>query len=151
VPTTFASVADIEAHVGKPLGVSAWREMPLAQIRAFADATGDHQWIHTDEARAATGPFGVPIAHGYLTLALVAGLFTEVLVLENFPMILNYGCNKVRFPAPMKAGARYRLALALLSARPVDGGIEVIFSATIEMDGEPKPAVAAEVVYRILT
>lgn len=147
--TTFASLADLEAHVGKPLGASEWRVLPFAQILAFAEATGDRQWIHTDEARAAAGPFGAPIAHGYLTLSLVAGHFFEVLRLENFPMILNYGCNKVRFPAPLKAGARYRLALTLQSARPIDGGAEVVFAAAIEIEGSPKPAVAAEVVYRV--
>lgn len=150
MPTTFASVADIEAHIGQPLGCSEWRELPFSQILAFAEATGDHQWIHTDEARAAEGPFGVPIAHGYLTLSLVAPLSLDVMHLEGFSMILNYGCNKVRFPAPLKVGALYRLSLTLQSARPVDGGTEMILAATVEIEGERKPAVAAEAVYRVL-
>lgn len=150
MPTRLASVADIEAHVGKPVGTTEYRELPFSQILAFADATGDHQWIHTDPERAEAGPFGAPIAHGYLTLSLVAGLFTEVIELENFELIINYGCNKVRFPNPMKAGARYRLSMQLQSARPVGEWHELVFGAAIEIEGEEKPAVFAEVVYRVL-
>lgn len=150
MPTRLASVADIESHVGQSLGTSDWKEMPLSQIQAFADATGDHQWIHVDPERAASGPFGAPIAHGYLTLSLVAGLFFEVLELEGFQLIINYGCNKVRFPNPMKVGARYRLALQLQSTRAVKEWQEVVFGAAIELEGQDKPAVFAEVVYRLL-
>lgn len=148
--TCFRSVADIDAHVGKPLGSTEWRELPMSQILAFADATGDHQWIHTDPVRAATGPFGAVIAHGYLTLSLVAGLFPEVVVLENFKLIINYGANKVRFPNPMKVGARYRLSMELLSAKPAKEWHELVFGAAIELEGHDKPAVFAEVVYRVL-
>ncbi len=150
MPIRLASVADIEAHVGQNLGASDWREMPFSQIQAFAEATGDHQWIHVDRERAASGPFGVPIAHGYLTLSLVAGLFFEVVQIEGFQLIINYGCNKVRFPNPMKEGARYRLALQLQSTRAVKEWHEVVFAAAIELEGEDKPAVFAEVVYRLL-
>jgi acyl dehydratase len=150
VPTRIASVADLEANVGKLLGTSEWREMPFSQILAFAEATGDRQWIHIDREKAAAGPFGAPIAHGYLTLSLVAGMFFEVLTLENFAMVINYGCNKVRFPNPMKEGARYRLAMTLQGTKAVKEWQEAVFEATIELEGEEKPAVFAEVVYRLL-
>ncbi len=150
MPTRLASIADIEAHVGKSVGVTDYRELPFSQIQAFADATGDHQWIHVDEERAASGPFGAPIAHGYLTLSLIAGRFFEVLEIDGFQLIINYGCNKVRFPQPMKAGARYRLAMELQSTRAVGEWQEVVFGAAIEIEGEDKPAVFAEVVYRLL-
>lgn len=148
--TRLTSVADIEAHVGTSMGETDWRELPFSQIQAFADATGDHQWIHVDRERAAAGPFGAPIAHGYLTLSLVAGHFTEVVQLDGFKMIINYGCNKVRFPNPMKEGVHYRLAMELTSSRPVGDWVELVFAARIELQGEEKPAVAAEVVYRAL-
>ena len=119
---------------------------------AFADATGDHQWIHVDRERiAAESPFGAPIAHGYLTLSLVAGLFFEVVEIGGMKMVINYGTNKVRFPHPLKEGARYRLALALGDVAEKGGGwIEAIFVASIEIEGADKPACVAEVVYRFL-
>lgn len=152
--TIIASVEDIQTHTGKDLGASEWKTLPFSQIKAFADATGDHQWIHVDEERiAAESPFGAPIAHGYLTLSLVAGHFFEVVRLEGFPMIINYGCNKVRFPNPLKADNRYRLALSLQSSTQIKGSVwwELIMAATIEIEGEPKPACVAEVVYRVRT
>ncbi|MEM6930411.1 MAG: MaoC family dehydratase [Myxococcota bacterium] len=150
MPTRLSSVSDIEAHVGTTLGTSDWHEMPFSQIQKFAEATGDHQWIHVDRERAEAGPFGAPIAHGYLTLSLVAGLFFEVLELDGFKMIINYGCNKVRFPNPMKEGARFRLQLDLASSRAVGEWHELVMNATIAIEGEEKPAVFAEVVYRVL-
>lgn len=152
--TIIASVEDIQAYTGKALGVSEWKALPFTQIQAFADATGDHQWIHVDKERIASeSPFGAPIAHGYLTLSLVAGLFFEVTRLEGFEMIINYGCNKVRFPNPLKADSRYRLTLQLQSSRQIKTSKwwEMVMLATIEIDGEPKPACVAEVVYRVLT
>jgi len=154
MPTIIASVEDIQTHTGQALGHSDWAELPFSQIQAFADATGDQQWIHVDEERiAAESPFGAPIAHGYLTLSLVAGHFFEVVRLEGFPMIINYGCNKVRFPNPLKAGNRYRLSLAMTSSRQVGDSKwwELSMAAAIEIEGEKKPACAAEVVYRVLT
>lgn len=151
MPLTLSSVEDIQARAGQLIGHSAWQTLPFEQIRAFADATGDHQWIHVDEARIAReSPFKAPIAHGYLTLSLVAGLFFEVVAFEGFPMILNYGCNKVRFPAPLTAGSRYRLALTLQGAQPVGEWLEVTMGAVIEIEGGRKPACAAEVIYRLL-
>lgn len=151
MPLTLSSVEDIQARVGQLIGHSEWRALPFSQIQAFADATGDHQWIHVDEARIAKeSPFKAPIAHGYLTLSLVAGLFFEVVAFEGFSMILNYGCNKVRFPSPLTANSRYRLALTLQGAQMVGEWLEVSMGATIEIEGGKKPACAAEVIYRLL-
>ena len=158
MPVVLSSVAEIQARTGQLIGHSGWKTLPFSQIQAFAEATGDHQWIHVDEARIAReSPFKVPIAHGYLTLSLVAGLFFDVVAFENFPMILNYGCGKVRFPAPLTAGSRYRLALTLQGAAVIpaaqQGGaewLELTMAAAIEVEGSKKPACAAEVIYRLL-
>lgn len=151
MPTRIASVDDLQAHVGASLGQSSWKELPFQQIVAFADATGDHQWIHVDAERIAKeSPFGAPVAHGYLTLSLVAGLFFEVLELDGFKMVINYGCNKVRFPTPVKAGSRYRLSLSLQSLTKVGDWWEAVMGATIEIEGASKPGLFAEVVYRFL-
>ena len=145
------TIADLETFVGNQLGTTSWRELPFDQIVDFANATGDQQWIHVDAERIEKeSPFGAPIAHGYLTLSLVAGLFFEVLDLSGMAMVINYGCNKVRFPNPLKANQRFRLVLALASLRPVGDWCEAIMHATIEIEGEKKPACFAEVVYRLL-
>ena len=125
--------------------------MTFEMIQAFADATGDQQWIHVDKARIAKeSPFGAPIAHGYFTLSLVAGKFFDLLELENMAMVINYGTNKVRFPNPLKEGARYRLNLKLGDVTEKKGWYEGIFLAAIEIEGEAKPACVAECVYRFL-
>ena len=117
----------------------------------FADATGDHQWIHVDRARIEKeSPFGAPVAHGYFTLSLIAGLFMEILDLRGFSFVINYGLNKVRFPSPLKENAKYRLLLKVGEIKDIQGGAEVVLPATIEIDGEAKPACVAEVVYRFL-
>lgn len=135
---------------GTLLGSSEWTEMTYERIKAFADATGDQQWIHVDRERIAKeSPYGAPIAHGYLTLSLVAGLFFEVLELAGFAFVINYGANKVRFPSPLKAGDRYRLRLDLGEVKDVGNNwYEAIFVATIEIEGGKKPACVAECVYR---
>ncbi|MFN7144714.1 MAG: MaoC family dehydratase [Myxococcota bacterium] len=135
---------------GTPLGSSPWTAMTFERIQAFADATGDHQWIHVDRARIAKeSPYGAPIAHGYLTLSLVAGLFFEVLELDGFAFVINYGANKVRFPSPLKEGDRYRLSLQLGEVKDVGNNwYEAIFVASIEIEGGKKPACVAETVYR---
>jgi acyl dehydratase len=123
--------------------------MTYERILAFAGATGDHQWIHVDRERIAKeSPYGAPIAHGYLTLSLVAGGFFDVLELAGFAMIINYGANKVRFPSPLKEGDRYRLSLSLGDVTEQKGWYEAIFVATIEIEGGKKPACVAECVYR---
>ncbi len=150
--TRIDGAAGLTALAGADLGASDWKVMAFSNISTFADATGDHQWIHVDRERIAQeSPFGAPIAHGYLTLALVAGQFFELLELANFKMVINYGCNKVRFPTPMKEGSRYRLAMKLGEVKEVGGGwLEAQFLATIEIDGSPKPGCVAECVYRFL-
>jgi acyl dehydratase len=126
--------------------------MSFERICAFADATGDHQWIHVDRERIAKeSPYGAPIAHGYLTLSLVAGRFFDLLELQGFGMIINYGTNKVRFPNPLKEGAHFRLSMSLGDVSELKGGwLEANFQASVDIEGETKPAVAAEVVFRLL-
>ena len=152
MPLTIHGTADLFARANTELGSSDWQTMTFERIVAFADATDDHQWIHVDRERIAKeSPFGAPIAHGYLTLSLVAGLFFEVLDLQDFGMVINYGTNKVRFPAPMKEGARYRLALSLGEvADKGKGWSEALFHATMELEGSKKPGVSAELVFRFL-
>lgn len=150
MPTTISGAAGLDALAGADLGATPWKTLPFEQVLAFADATGDHQWIHVDEERAKLTPFGGPIAHGFLTLSLVAGQFFELVELEGFAMIINYGTNKVRFPSPMKVGSRYRLALKVGEVRPVADWREAVFVATIEVEGSNKPACVAECVWRLL-
>jgi acyl dehydratase len=136
---------------GKPLGTAEWMTMTFEKIVTFAEATGDKQWIHVDRERCAKeSPYGAPIAHGYLTLSLVAGQFFECLELVGFKMIINYGANKVRFPSPLKEGDRCRLSMSLGEVKDIGGGwYEGIFLATIEIEGGKKPACVAECVYRL--
>jgi acyl dehydratase len=152
LPVRISGIDALRSMTGADLGASAWRELPFEQIVAFADATGDHQWIHVDRERIAKeSPFGAPLAHGYLTLSLVAGQFFDLLELDGFKLVLNYGANKVRFPNPLKAGDRYRLAMKLGEVKDVGNDwVEAIFLANIEVEGQKKPACAAEVVYRFL-
>jgi acyl dehydratase len=133
---------------GRPLGVSGWRDVPQSDVDMFGRATGDEQWIHVDIERAANGPFGSTIAHGYMTLALVAPLLWEVLAVERTSMAVNYGLNRVRFPAPLPAGARVRLAATLESAERLDAGTQVVVGVEIECDGARRPVCVAEVVLR---
>ena len=147
--TVIDGIKGLEALAGKELGKSEWRTMTFEDIVRFADATGDHQWIHVDRERARReSPFGAPVAHGYFTLSLVAGLFFDLVEPRNFALVINYGLNKVRFPAPLKEGQRYRLSMKLQDAKQVQNAVEALLAATIEVEGESKPACAAEVVYR---
>ena len=147
--TVIDGIAGLEALAGKDLGKSEWRTMKYEDIVRFADATGDHQWIHVDRERVKRdSPFGAPIAHGYFTLSLIAGLFFEMVETRNFGMVINYGLNKVRFPAPLKEGQRYRLAMKMQDAKQAGNAVEALVAATIEVEGESKPACAAEVVFR---
>ncbi|RLU83673.1 enoyl-CoA hydratase [Streptomyces griseocarneus] len=125
---------------GSELGTSAWTDVTQERIDTFADATDDHQWIHTDPARAADGPFGAPIAHGHLTLSLFIPLFTGLLDVRGVTTKVNYGLDKVRFPAPVKAGSRIRLAARLASVEDVPGGVQIAVDGTIEIEGSTKPA-----------
>jgi len=134
--------------VGKEAGVSDWYTVTLDDIKKFADATGDHQWIHVDAEKAKKGPFGAPIAHGYFSVSRIAGVFMQMVEMKGFAMAINYGLNKVRFPNPLKEGKRYRLKADMLSVTDVDKGVEAIFKMTTEIEGEAKPAMVAEVVFR---
>ena len=147
--TVIDGVAGLKSLVGKPLGVGEWRTMTFEAIQKFADATGDHQWIHVDKERIAReSPFGAPIAHGYFTVSLIAGLFFELVEVKNFAMVINYGLNKVRFPSPLKAGQRYRMSVKLGDVKEQGNAWEGLLAAAIEIEGESKPACAAEVVFR---
>jgi acyl dehydratase len=149
VGTTVDSVDDLAALVGRPLGSSDWRQVTQDQVNLFADATDDHQWIHVDPARAATGPFGGPIAHGYLTLSLLVPMWAEVLTVRNRSLAVNYGLNKVRFPAPVPVGARIRLSATLASCEQVTGGVQIVVDAVVEAEGSERPVCVAQPIYRI--
>src|ERR1700690_1489235 len=134
---------------GDVFGPSSWVEVPQSRIDGFAEATGDHQWIHVDPARAAAGPFGGTIAHGYLTLSMIIPLFAELLEVTGISMGINYGLNKVRFPAPVPVGSKIRLAAAVAAVEPVGDGQAVQLTAdfTVEVDGGAKPACVAQAIY----
>jgi len=144
--TTILSPIDLLDLVGQPLGVSSWHEITQQQVNMFAEATGDRQWIHTDPVRAAAGPFGGPIAHGYLTLALAPVIIAEVVEVHHVLAALNYGVNKVRFPAPVPVGGRVRGVVRLVSAEQRPAGIEGVFTVVFELDGSDRPACVAEIV-----
>lgn len=147
--TTVHGLDEIKALVGKDLGHSGWLEITQERVNTFADATDDHQWIHVDPVRAAAGPFGGPIAHGYLTLSLVIPLFGELLDIQGVKMSVNYGLEKVRFPSPVKVGGRIRLAAVVVSVEDVPGdGVQMLLDFTVEIDGAAKPACVARVIYR---
>lgn len=131
---------ELHALAGSELGVTDWFEVGQDRIDTFADATDDHQWIHTDPEKAAQGPFGAPIAHGYLTLSLFIPLFTDLLDVQGVTTKVNYGLDKVRFPSPVKAGSRIRLRATLASVDAVPGGVQIAVDGTVETEGGDKPA-----------
>ncbi|WP_430791944.1 MaoC family dehydratase [Actinoplanes sp. G11-F43] len=138
----------LKTLAGTDLGHSDWLEITQDRIAGFADATGDHQWIHVDVERALAGPFGAPIAHGYLTLSLVIPLFTQLLHVEGITMGINYGLEKVRFPSPVRVGSRIRLAATVAAVEEVTGGVQAVYDFTVTIDGVAKPACVARPVYR---
>ena len=144
----YAHLADLQALVGQELGHSDWLLVDQARIDLFAQATGDHQWIHPDPARAAAGPFGATVAHGFLTLSLLPALFETGFAIDDVRMGVNYGLNRVRFPAPVRAGSRLRGRFRLLSYEPLAGGAQLTVESTIELEGSAKPACVAESVSR---
>ncbi len=137
---TVNGLDELKKLAGSDLGASEWIEVTQERINTFADATGDHQWIHVDPEKAAEGPFGAPIAHGYLTLSLFIPMFTELLDVQGVTTKVNYGLNKVRFPSPVKVGSRIRLVAKLASVEDVPGGVQIAVDGTIEIDGGGKPA-----------
>jgi acyl dehydratase len=145
----YSSVNELRDAVGGEIGVSDWVEISQDRIDQFAEATGDHQWIHTDPERAKAGPFGGTIAHGFLTLSLIAGLTEDILQVDGAKMGVNYGLNKVRFPAPAPSGSRLRASVKLLSVEDVAGGVQIVSQVTVEREGGDKPVCVAESVARI--
>jgi len=141
---TFTSAAEVEAAVGEHLGESSWRTITQEQVNLFADATDDHQWIHVDAERAAAGPFGATIAHGYLSLSLLAAFSPEIISIEGVRMSINYGLDRVRFVAPVRIGSRVRSSADLLGATPTDAGLRITVRHTVEIAGEAKPALVAD-------
>jgi len=134
--------------VGSELGVSDWQVVTQDQVNLFADATGDHQWIHVDPERARSGPFGQTIAHGFLTLALLPALLHDLALVDGYRLAVNYGLNRVRFPAPVPVGARIRARAILKVAEAVAGGTQVVLESTVEVEGQDKPGCVAETVTR---
>ncbi|RMH79381.1 MAG: MaoC family dehydratase [Actinomyces sp.] len=148
--TVFDSLDEVLAAVGTDLGTSDWVEIDQHRIDLFAEATGDHQWIHVDPERAAAGPFGTTIAHGYLTLSLSNMLLPQIFEVRGITMGVNYGTNRVRFPQPVPVGSRVRAHGVLTSAEEVPGGVQTVVTVTMELEGSEKPACVAEAVSRLV-
>jgi len=146
----FDSVAGVLAAVGRDLGATEWMVLTQERIQRFADATDDHQWIHVDPQRAAAGPFGGCIAHGYLTLGLANKFLPELVAYDRLKMGVNYGCDKVRFPAPVRAGARIRGRGEVVAAEPLKGdGVQVTVRVTVDIEGSDKPGCVVDTISRL--
>jgi acyl dehydratase len=148
VTTIFDNPSALLDAPGRHLGFSEWLEIDQHRIDLFAEATGDHQWIHVDPERAAQGPFGKTIAHGYLTLSLANQFLPEIMQVNNVSMGVNYGCEKVRFPAPVPVGSRVRGGGEVISAEEVKGGVQVVVRMTIEIEGSERPACVIDTISR---
>jgi len=148
MPKTFARPAALLDAAGTDLGCSEWLEIDQSRINQFADATGDHQWIHVDPVRAADGPYGKTIAHGYLTLSLANLFLPQIMRVENTSMGVNYGCDRVRFPAAVPVGSRVRGRGEVVSAEEVKGGVQVVVRMTIEVEGSDRPACVIDTISR---
>ncbi|GEE02532.1 MaoC family dehydratase [Gordonia spumicola] len=150
MPTVISSPAAIADHVGQTLGVTDWITVDQDRVNQFADATGDHQWIHVDVERAKNGPFGGTIAHGYLTLSMLPEMIAGAVDVQNVEAALNYGLNKVRFPSPVPVGSRLRGTVVVTSAETKRAGVEAVYTIAVELDGGSRPACVAEcvVLYR---
>ena len=143
-PQTVVAFDEVKNLVGKSLGHSAWREITQEQVNTFADATDDHQWIHVDPERAAEGPFGAPIAHGFLTLSLLIPMWSELFDVTGVRTKVNYGLDKVRFTSPVKVGSRIRMTVTITDVQEVKGnGLHLVADGTIEIEGEERPSVVA--------
>jgi acyl dehydratase len=145
--TTTIKIADLESMAGRELGTSDWVEITQEQVNQFADATGDHQWIHVDPEAAKNGPFGGPIAHGYLTLSLLPQLMPQVMSIEDAVMGVNYGVEKVRFTNPVPVGSRVRLNAKLVGSEPKGAGRLNRIGVQMEIEGQEKPAMVGEVLF----
>jgi acyl dehydratase len=142
----------LQERVGTEVGVSGWRTVRQEDIDTFATLTGDQQWIHVDPERAKTGPFGATVQHGFLTLGMATGLLWEVCTVEGFGVVLNYGLNKVRFPAPLRVGSRIRMRVQVAEVKAIDGpggsGAEAVYRLTYDVEGQDKPCCVADLVFR---
>ncbi|HZE01934.1 MAG TPA: MaoC family dehydratase [Pseudonocardiaceae bacterium] len=145
----FSGADELRAAAGEQLGVSDWMTIEQQRVNAFADATEDHQWIHIDPQRAAAGPFGSTIAHGFLTLSLLPHLIDQTYRVESATMVINYGLNKVRFPTPVPVGSSVRAEVVLVEATEVTGGLQLVVRATLQIDGNAKPGCVADWVTRV--
>jgi acyl dehydratase len=151
-PVVLHGLDGLREYLGKGLGASSWRTVRQEDIDTFATLTGDKQWIHVDPERAKTGPYGMTVQHGFLTLGLATGLLWEVCTVDGFGVILNYGLNKVRFPAPLRVGSRIRMHVQIADVKELDDpagkGAEAVYRLTYEVEGEPKPPCVADLVFR---
>ncbi len=146
--TLFTHPAKLLSAAGQQLGHTDWLDMKQARIDLFADATGDHQWIHVDPEKAKDGPFGATIAHGYLTLSLANLFLPDLMAVQSVAMGVNYGCDRVRFPAPVPVGSRVRGAGEVISAEEVKGGVQVVVRITVEIEGSDRPACVVDTISR---
>ncbi|MDF3280802.1 MaoC family dehydratase [Gordonia polyisoprenivorans] len=143
-PRVFGSLDDVKAAIGEDLGSGEWLEITQERVNQFAEATGDHQWIHVDPERAKAGPFGAPIAHGFLTLSLLPMLAGSIFTVEGPKLVINYGMNKVRFPNPVPVGSRIRANAVITSVEEGPKGVTMVVRNTVEIEGADKPACVAE-------
>jgi acyl dehydratase len=148
---SFATLAELQPLVGQEIGVSDWITVDQKRINLFADATGDHQWIHVDAARAAAGPYGATVAHGFLTLSLLPEMSASAFEVRDARMGINYGLNRVRFPSPVPVGSRLRGRFRLLSYEPIEGGAQLVTEVTMEREDSTKPVCVAESIVRRFT
>ena len=144
----ITGVEGLKSNVGQHLGYSEYLEITQERVQQFAEATGDFQWIHIDVERAKSGPFGGPIAHGYLTLSLGPMLYPTVVRIDGFSMGVNYGANKIRFPSPVPVGSRVRLGVKLLEVEEIANGVQMTMDFTFECEGSSKPSCVAEIIFR---
>jgi len=144
----ITGVEGLKSNIGQHLGYSEYLEITQERVQQFAEATGDFQWIHIDVERAKSGPFGGPIAHGYLTLSLGPMLYPTVVRIDGFSMGVNYGANKIRFPSPVPVGSRVRLGVKLLEVEEIANGVQMTMEFTFECEGSSKPSCVAEIIFR---
>ena len=144
----ITGVEGLKSNVGQHLGYSEYLEITQERVQQFAEATGDFQWIHIDVERAKSGPFGGPIAHGYLTLSLGPMLYPTVVRIDGFSMGVNYGANKIRFPSPVPVGSRVRLGVKVLEVEEIANGVQMTMEFTFECEGSSKPSCVAEIIFR---
>lgn len=151
VTETVLDVSELAAHAGQSLGQTAWRTISQSDVDTFAALTGDDQWIHVDAERAKAGPFGATIAHGYFTLSLSTIFLDEVVTITGANVVLNYGSNRVRYPAPVPVGSRIRATIELPAVEDIPGGVQATYRLVYEIEGRPKPGCVADIVYRYYT